>query len=420
MAHVHQSSARKVLLAASVAPRDFIRGAARHAREHDWHLVMDMMFTGVLPRGWNGDGILAMVPYQPELLGHIEASSIPCVAFTGAEQPGNLPRIESHHGEIGRLAADHFLERAYRNFAWAPFLNDAANRDRFAAFQSRLTEHVCTCRILPPSHTRIGPYWQDNWAEHRRNLVAELQRLPRPTAVFAFNDCVAADLIDACRDAGLTVPEDVAVLGVGNSIAGETAAVPLSSVDEDMEEIGYRAAVLLESLMAGAGMSPVTVRVPPKGVVTRVSTDVIAVTDPRVARALGYIAEHYPDPMLTVAEVAGAVGMSRRNLERSFRDQTSRTINEYIVGIRMREASRLLKVHPRAKSSEVAALVGITGEGTFFRTFRRYFGVSPKIHRAWSAAAHAAKQSPPTVVHPLAPALPAARAPTTGIRITAA
>lgn len=420
MVRAFKGSARKVLVAASTAPHECLRGITRHAREHDWHLVTDMMFTGALPRGWNGSGILAMLPYHPELLVHIQATGIPCVIFTGTEQPVSLPRIDSDNSEIGRMAADHLLERAHRSFAWAPFVNDAANRDRLTAFQSRLAEHGCSCRVLPPTHTRIGPYWQDNWPEQRRHLIAELQRLPRPTAVFAFNDCVAANLVDACRDAGLSVPEDIAVLGVGNSIVGEMSPVPLSSIDDDMEEIGYRAAALLERIITGAELPAVPVRVPPRGVVTRVSTDVVAVTDQRVARALCYIAEHYPNPMLTVCEVASAVGMSRRNLERSFRDETGCTINEHIVGIRMREASRLLKVHPRAKSSEIAALVGITGEGTFFRTFRRYFGMSPGSHRDWAAHASLTDRRTETLLHPLPPATPTTRATANGIKTTAA
>lgn len=415
-----KTASRKILLAASVAPPECIRGIARHARENDWHLVTDMMFTGALPRGWNGSGILAMLPHQPELLAHVQASGLPCVALAGAEQPANLPRVESDHREIGRIAADHFLERAHRSFAWAPFLNDSANRDRLAGFQSRLAEHGCTCRPLPPTHTRIGPYWQDHGLDHRRTLVAELQRLPRPTAIFAFNDCAAANIVDACRDAALSIPEDIAVLGAGNSMVCEISPVPLSSVDEDMAEIGYRAAGLLENLLAGSEPPAAAVLVPPRGVVTRVSTDVQAVTNPRVARALHYIAERYPDPMLTVCEIAGAVGISRRNLERSFREETGCTIHEHIIRVRMREASRLLRTYPRTKTSDVAELVGINGAGTFFRAFRRYFGVSPQAHRDWAVQPGNTSPASTPAVHAIAPAAPSGAAQSVGLRTTAA
>ncbi len=379
------SSTRRVLVAALVTPGECLRGITQYSREKNWHLVTDMMFTGALPGNWKGDGVLALLPYQPELLEHIQRLGLPCVAFTGTDGPRGVPCIESDNTAIGRIAADHLLARAHRSFAWAPFIDDAANRARFAAFRDRLAEHGCTCHALPPSHIRIGSFWQDNWAEHRRSLVLELQRLPQPTAVFAFNDCVAVGVIDACRDAGLSVPDDVAVLGVGNSVPCEASPVPLSSIDLDMEEAGYRAAAMLDQIMNGERAPAGVVYARPKGIVTRVSTDVTAVTNPRVSRALTYIAENYTNPLLSVGDIADAVGTSRRNLERSFRIEMGCTIHEQIIRTRMQEASRLLKAHPRAKTSAVASLVGLAGPGTFFRTFRRYYGMSPKVHRAWSA-----------------------------------
>lgn len=410
---------RKILLAVSNAAGGSLPGIARYAREHDWHLVTHMMFTGVLPRGWRGDGVLAVVPYRPDLLAHLEQTGMPCVSLSGADEMSRLVRVEPDHAGIGRLAADHLLERAHRSFAWAPFLNDGENRERRAGFEARLAEHGCACRALPPAHLRIGPYWQDNWADYRRALVDELRRLPRPTAVFACNDCVAIEVIDACREAGLTVPEDLAVLGAGNSFLAESAPVPLSSVDPDLEEIGYRAAAELDRIVSGDDVGPPLTRVPPKGVVARVSTNILAVQNPRVARALSYIAEHYPNPMLSVGDVAAAVGMSRRNLERSFREATGSTIKEHISSIRMREASRLLKTHARARSSDVAELVGLGGPRTFFRAFRRYFGVSPKAHRDWAAQSSDASRDFETPPPRPAGARPP-RVATTGDRPTAA
>lgn len=413
-------SSRKVLIVALAAPGECIRGISRFAREHDWHLAMDMLFTGALPRGWKGDGVLALIPYQSELLAHVHGLGIPWVAFTRTERPANMLRVDSDHGLIGRMAADHLLERAHRSFAWAPLVNDAVNRERLAGFQARLDESGCTCRQLPPAYTRVGPYWQDDWTERHRALANELRLLPRPTAIFAFNDAVAADIVDACRDSGLSVPEDIAVLGVDDSIACETSAVPISSVDPGLEEIGHRMAAVLAGLMNGEAPPLDVVHVPPRGVVTRVSTDVVAVSEPRIARALSYIAEHYPDSTLSVAEVATAVGMSRRNLERTFRDETGRTIHEHIVSVRMREASRILRMYPRTKSSEVASLVGIAEAGTFFRTFRRHFGTSPKAYRDPAVQAGCDGGNADATPQPLALGAPAAHGPSIAIRPTAA
>lgn len=396
------SPARKILVAAELPAVDALRGIARYAREHDWHLVTDMLFNSTLPRGWKGDGMLVGLPYRPEVLTQIAQAELPCVAFAGTGDAPRLPCIGPDHEAVGRLAADHLLERAHRSFAWAPYLNDTANRERLAAFQARLAEHGCSCRVLPAAHLRIGPYWQGSWTEYGQALREELPRLPRPSAVLAGNDSVAAEVIDACRDAGLSVPGEIAVLGIGNSMLCEFSPVAISSVDLNLEEVGFRAAALLDAMIDGAEAPDAGLRIPPTGVVTRVSTNIVAVHDARVARALAFIAENFPDPTLSVGDVASAVGMSRRNLERSFRDETGRTVKEHIITIRMQEASRLLKTHLRAKSSNVAALVGVADQGTFFRVFRRYFGMSPKAHRDWAVEAMSAAHAPLPAFHPTA------------------
>ncbi len=376
-----QASARKVLVVASFAPPEFLRGIVHHARERAWHLASDVMFTGALPREWRGAGAIIHLPCQPDLLAYVENLGLPCVVVDGGGQSRNLPAVEPDHAAVGRLAADYLLSQPHRGFAWAPACDDRGDGERFSAFETRLAEHGHLCRILPPRHARIGGALVNSWAAHRRLLTAELRQLPLPTAIFAANDCVAADVIDACHEAGLSVPEDIVVLGAGNSFACETSAVSFSSIDENQQELARRAALLLDELMEGAPRPAQPLRVPPKGVVSRHSMAPVAVKDRRVARALGYIAENYPDIMLTVNTVARAAGMSRRNLERSFREETGGTVHEHIIGARMREALRLLRTRPEATSAEVAARVGIAGIGTFFRMFRRVHGMSPKAYR---------------------------------------
>ena len=384
---LERTAPRRVLVVATVAAEACLRGAARFGRPHGWHLVPDMAYTGVFPRGWKGDGIIALVAYQSDLTLHLLGSEAPCVAITIGDDALMFPRIRGDHAGVGRMAADHLLERAYRSFAWAPFIADQANRERHFGFEARLAEHGCLCHVLPPAHRRIGGYWHDDWAEHRRMLVAKIRQLPRPAAVFAANDSVAAEILDVCRELRIAVPGELAVLGAGNdATVCESAAVPLSSVELDVEEMAFRAAAVLAELMQGRPAPDVTL-VPPKRVVTRLSTDTCAVGNSQIAQALAYIAEHYPEPALSVADVAAAVGLSRRQLERSFRTETGCTVHEHIIKRRMQEASRLLRTHARARVADIAGLVGLGGEAAFFRTFRRYFGESPGEHRLAAARA---------------------------------
>ena len=376
------TSKRKVLVAIATAQAAYFRGIGRYARERDWHLVMDMVYTGAVPTNWAGDGILAVPGHNRQLHALIRSSTLPCVALSIAGAPMRVPRVTGANSLIGRTAADHFIERGYRNFAWAPFTDETVDQERLAGFKARLGEYGFDCWTLPPAHLRVGSRWSQNWRERRDQLIADVQKLPRPAAIFAFNDCVASEVIDACRDAGFTIPDQIAVLGVDNEPAVcDGSPVPLSSIQHDLETIGYRGAELLDRLMAGEDFPSREIRVAPKGVAVRVSTDMLAVGNDRVAHALRYIAQNFDSPMLSVSSIADGIGVSRRHLERMFRTELNCTINERIVHTRMQAAARLLKTHPRARMPDVAQSVGLTQPKNFFKAFRRFFQMSPAAYR---------------------------------------
>jgi LacI family transcriptional regulator len=374
-------SKRKVLLAITINQHAYYRGIVRFAREHDWHLVTDMMYTGRIPLGWRGDGILTILGYRKELGDFILSAGVPAVAITLINDKVRLPRIEGDNIRIGELAAEHFLERGYRHFAWAPFFNDLMNEERFAGFSRTLKQRGFTCRALPVAHNLTNRVWHENWAERRRRLVRELKDLSRPTAVFAYNDCVAVDLIDACRDADLLVPEEIAVLGVDNDPdVCDCAPVPLSSVMHDLEGMAFEGAALLDRMMDGSRERSDITRIPPKGIVTRVSTDISAVANLRVAIALHYISDHFQNSLLSVSDVAEATGLSRRQLERLFRQELGCTINERIIQTRLQYAKLQLR-ESQEKIGDIARQAGFALPAHLYRTFRKSVGMSPGSYR---------------------------------------
>ncbi len=374
-------SKRKVLLALTIAQHAYYRGIVRYAKEQDWHLVMDMVYTGRVPRGWYGDGILTILGYRKDLVDFIKTASVPTVALTLINEQIPLPRVEGDNLHIGQLAAEHFLERGYRHFAWAPFLNDVMDTERLAGFCRTLTRQGFACQNLPAAHAFRGRVWQDNWTERRRRLITELRRLPRPTAIFAYNDCVAADIIDACRDADLLVPEEMAVLGVDNDPdICDCAPVPLSSVMHNLEGMAYAGAALLDRLMRGHQPPKEIHRIPPLGVVTRVSTDIRAVDNVNVAVALRYISENFPNRLLSVTDVAGATSLSRRQLERDFRQEMHCSINEHLTHTRLQYVQRQL-AESTDKVVDISRQAGFTRPNHLFRVFRSRFSISPKKYR---------------------------------------
>lgn len=372
---------RTVLLALTSAHHGFLRGVARYARENRWHLVSDMIYTAKIPTGWKGDGIISFIGYRDDLADFILSSGIPAVEISTVRDEISIPRVEGDNELIGKLAAEHFLERGFRNCAWAPMLDDTPNEERFRSFAGRLSREGIPCHILPPADTRHGTQGLSDWQLRRQMMITELKRLPKPLAVFGYNDCVAAGIIDACDDAGLLVPESVAVLGVDNdTMICESIPVPLSSVCHDLEGMAYQAAALLDQIMSGRKPPKTVARVPPKGLVTRRSSDMLAVDNLQVARALRFIRDHFTDPSIGVDQVVTATVLSRRALERAFRKEIKRSINEEIVRLRM-EMMREMLVFTDSKVSEVSKACGFARVNHLFRSFRKSTGISPRSYR---------------------------------------
>jgi LacI family transcriptional regulator len=340
-----------------------------------------MIYSAKIPIGWRGDGILSFIGGRDDLAEFILSSGLPAVEISMVRNDIKLPRVEGDNEMIGRLAAEHFLERGFRHFAWAPFMDDVVNEERYHGFANRLAQNNLTCDLLPTADSRLGNPASRDWVLRRSQLIHALQNQPNPLAVFAYNDCVAADVIDACDDAELLVPEAVAVMGVDNdTILCECVRVPLSSVCHDLEGLAYEAAALLGRMMAGEQPPEEVIRIPPKGLVTRRSTDIVAVDDLQLARALRYIRDQYKNPLLGVESVVEATDISRRLLEKAFRREMKRSLNEEIVRVRMEKVKDLL-VTTNLKVVDVAAATGFSRPSHLFRTFRKFFGISPKSYR---------------------------------------
>jgi LacI family transcriptional regulator len=373
---------RTVLLALTDAHHGFFHGAARYAREHHWHLVADMIYTGKIPLGWRGDGILSFTGYRDDLAKFLLSSRVPVVEMGLLRQDLGLPCVAGDNEMIGRLAAEHFLERRFRHFAWAPFMDDTINSERHRGFTRRLARERLRCHVLPAAGSGSGKGGTLNWSSRRTVLSRALQTLPKPLAVFGHNDCVAADIIDVCEEAGVAVPESVAVLGVDNdAILCESLRVPLSSVRHDLEGVAYQAAALLDRLMSGGRAPRQPLRVPPRGLAVRRSTDVVAIENPPVAQALRFIADRYADHLLSVDDVTRASGLSRRPLEILFRQELRRTINEEIIRVRLARATELLRATGQSVQ-DIAAGVGFTRSNHLCRIFRQRFAMTPTQYRA--------------------------------------
>jgi len=329
-------------------------------------------------KGWKGDGILARIE-TPKIAQAVVRAKVPCVDLSAARLLPTLPWVETNDAEIAGMAAGHLLERGFKHFAFCGDSRFNWSLWREHHFAKRVREAGYDCRVYS---VKGG---SGDLAAERRTLVSWLRSLPKPVGIFAGYDIRGREVLDACRQTGLAVPDDVAVLGVDNDeLLCELAVPPLSSVIPNTRRAGYEAAALLERWMSGEKVAPEPHLIPPVGVAARQSTDVLAIEDREVVRALQFIRAHACEG-INVADVLAAVKMSRRVLEQRFRKLLGRSPHEEILHLKLTRVQQLL--------SETDLPLYVIAERTGFEhveylsvAFKRELGMTPRQFRAKAGA----------------------------------
>lgn len=366
--------------------RNLLRGVMRYARLHGpWGFyVTPGDFVQALPRmrAWGGTGIIARIE-TPAVARAILASGLPTIALGLSDEQlrsdsplSRLSEVVSDSHAAGRMAAEHLLERGLRHHAYVGAPGRVWSARRQAGFCERIRESGFEPKVYTPGRSRRDA----NWEREQPAIVHWLASLPGPVGVMACDDDRGREVLAACRDAGLRVPEEVAVVGVDNDeLLCELADPPLSSVALNAEAGGYRAAALLDRLMRGESIEPTRLLVEPLHVVARRSTDIVALDDPEVAAALHFIQDHATEP-IGVADVVKDVMISRRALELRFRKVVGRTLHAEIRRVRLERASRLL-LETDLPITRVAVAAGFGRTSYLAQAFRQAFGATPARYR---------------------------------------
>lgn len=290
---------------------------------------------------WEGDGIITRTP-SPEIRKLVARAGISVVDLN--EQLGGMgvPLISIDHAAVGRMAAEHLLDRGFTSFAYVGHPGLSWSDSRGAAFSQAVAEAGHSCAHYPGEDEdlslRRSVYWESNM-----DRVAEwVASLPKPVAIFACHDFRALQVLAACQLADIAVPEQAAVLGVGaDDIVCELAHPPLSSVVLNAWRMGHEAASILDRMMRGQKPAQQEVRVPPLSLTVRQSTDITAIADPVVAKAMRFIREHACDG-INVESVVRHVSVSRTALQDHFRRALGRSIHDVVVDARLTRVRQLL------------------------------------------------------------------------------
>jgi LacI family transcriptional regulator len=323
--------------------RGLLRGIREYIREHrSWSIYVGEHRRGEPAphwlKGWHGDGIITRIE-NAAIAEAIVASRIPAVDVSAARHVPNLIYVETDDAAIARLAADHLLERGFRHFGYCgdPRFNWSNWREEH--FHQRITEAGFDCHIYRPSRNRRGTA---AWDRERADMGAWIRALPKPVGVMACYDIRGREVLDVCRQLGISVPDEVALIGVDNDdLICDLADPPLSSVIPDTRRTGYEAARLLDLLMAGQSELPLAHLIPPLGIAVRGSTDVLATDDADVSAAVRFIRAHASEG-INVEDVLRAVPLSRRVLEARFEKLLGRTPHEEITRVQVARVKELL------------------------------------------------------------------------------
>jgi len=301
------------------------------------------------------------------------------VMCSGGGDPKLTPVVALDEEAAGTMAAEHLVECRLERFAFYGIKSHTVYPVRFAAFQHALEAKGYSC-IECPISAPMPQQWMIH--AHRPALIQWLRDVSKPIGIMGLDDSASHDLAEACLEADIGVPEQVAILGLNNDeLLCECAWPPLSSIDPDYSRMGYAAAKTLDRLLAGETLDPQErmARFPPIGVVARQSTNVLAVDDPNLALAMRFIREHSCEPC-AVQDILRVVPVGRRWLEQQFTAQLGRTPHEEITRMRIETAQRLL-MEPDLTVDEVASRCGYAEIKSFYLAFRKVTKTTPAAFR---------------------------------------
>lgn len=364
--------------------RGLVEGIAHYAEQHgSWCMYFEERgLTDPLPRwfrDWRGDGIISRTTRKANIA-KLLAKRLPVVELY-ADTKRKLPQVFPDEGMIARMAADHFLDRGLRHFGFFCSLRAHWVDQRRHAFETLLHDRGYACDSFRPV-AAPRPAGKKRRPLDDRSVTGWLRELPKPCGVLCASDFYAMCLAEACRTCGIVAPEQIALLGVDNDPVFCGVCLPrLSSIDLGIARIGYEAAALLDRLMGGQSPPEEIVSVAPRHVVTRQSTDMLAVEDADMSRAARFIREQAcRDRQLQVGQAAAAVGLSLRAFEQRFRRAFHRRPKEEILRVRMERAKMLLSDSDMAVAL-VARNCGFASLEYFSRAFQRQTGTTPREYR---------------------------------------
>jgi len=363
--------------------RGILQGIAAYVRENPaWSVFVEEVGHQRIPdfKAWDGDGLIVNFD-NPHVVNALRKVDKPVIAVGGGrgwhDPEGDVPYVATDDAAIGKLAAEHLMNRGLRHFAFCGYPESRTNvwmTQRELGFTACLAAAGFDCKIFHGRHSSATC-----WQTVLQNIASWLEKLPLPVGIMGCYDYRARHVLEACRILGLRVPDDVSVIGVDNDIICDLATPPLTSIEQGKFQIGYTAASSLDQLINGKRKVPARQVIPPVGVVARQSTDLLCVADPTVAEALRLIRQEACRGG-HAASICRSIGLSRSTLDKRFKEAIGRPVDQEIRRIRLMRACELL-ARTKMPLKEIAREAGFGSEQYLSAVFLKMMGATPAAYR---------------------------------------
>jgi LacI family transcriptional regulator len=363
--------------------RGCLRGIASYVRVHGaWnclHLERDQTkHLAVWIKKWKPQGVIARLEDQATV-SLLAKQKIPVIDLLDSLELPQITRVWTPPQDVCRSVLDHFLDRGYTRFAFCGYPGIRFSDRRSDAFVELVKERGFGCDVYSdPSGNRKSQYdtRELEGTVNEAELGRWLMDLPKSVAIMACNDIRGQQVVDACAQVGIRVPDQVAVVGVDNDeVVCDFSQPSLSSVELDLKGTGYQAAAALDAIMREQRANGPDIAVKPLGIVPRLSSDALAVDDEIVARAVALIREHACDG-LNVEQILDQLPISRATLERRFARYFNRSPKEEIMRMRLVRAEQLLR-ETDLTLTEIAEMSGSKTAAHFSVVFKARCGITP-------------------------------------------
>jgi LacI family transcriptional regulator len=320
---------------------------------------------------WEVDAVIGQ--FEPtDDIGLFAENGIVAIAQDYKKKFTTIPNITADYLGTGRMAARFFIERGFRNFGFFGFNDVCWSDERCEGFRREVEEAGFGDSFYAYRMQEIDMVWY-----YQRNRLREwLRSIPKPIAIMACDDNQGSNLVEACHGIGIKIPSEVSVMGVDNDESlCSLGSTTLSSIQIDIEEGGRQAAALVERLVADPDAPVEDVVLKPVKIVGRMSTAAFATDDQQILKALLFIHKNVLKK-ISVSDVMAEAALSRRLLERRFKDVTGKTLYEYITDQKLKYFAEQL-ADTDEQVINIALSMGEIDTKSISRRFKQLYGCTP-------------------------------------------